>query len=143
MLEIEKRIIESDFIKADDDYISDGYILVNKRFLRNKILRDFKTDNENIMSKIPFEMGEYIDLTSLGTKCQLLTDERIGITIDEKNDVDYNFVRLFLKSFPYRFIEFTIQPFDNGYLIKAFDENDVFVGCFGSILRVDKKGDLC
>lgn len=143
MLDIEKRLVESDFIIADENYISDGYILVNKEFLRSKALLNCKTKDENIMSYIPFEMGEYIDLTSVGTQCELSSSERIGIVVDERNVVDYNFVKLFLKSFPYSFIEFTSQEYMGGKLIKAFAEDKKFVGCFCSMLKNDKRGNLC
>jgi hypothetical protein len=143
MLEIEKRLVESDFIIADENYISDGWVLVNKEFLRSKVLLNCKTKDENIMSHIPYEMGEYINLTGCGTKCELCSSERIGIIADENNSVDYNHVKLFLKSFPFSFIEFTKQDYMGGLLIKAFDEEEKFVGCFCSMLKNDKRGDLC
>ena len=143
MLEIEKRLIESDFIIADDNYISDGFVLVNKEFLKSNVILNCKTKDENIMSHIPYEMGEYIDLTSCGTQCELQSNERIGIIVNENNSVDYNLVRLFLKSFPYSFIEFTKQDYMGGLLIKAFDEEDKFVGCFCSMLKQEKRGNLC
>ena len=88
MLDIEKRLVESKIIIADDNYISDGYILVNKEFLKSKALLNCKTQNENIMSHMPYEKGEYIDLTSVGTKCELCAHEKIERVINERDSVD-------------------------------------------------------
>lgn len=134
MLDIEKRLVESKIIIADDKYISDCYILVNKEFLKSKALLNCKTQDENIMSHIPYERGEYIDLQSIGTKCELCAHGKIGIIISDTELIDYDYVKLFVNSFSY-FIEFTSQEFRGGLLIKAFDENEKFVGCFASIQR--------
>ena len=54
---IEKHLIESDILRADDTYISDGYILVAKEFLYNEVLKAYKTDDCNLMERIPYENG--------------------------------------------------------------------------------------
>ena len=136
MNEIEERLLNSDFIKADDNYISDGIILVNKKFISNKFLKEYKTDNKNIMKDIPYEKGEEICFNK-GSYCKLSGNYKISIVIDEYNSADYDIVKLFYESYKWEFIFFTVQDLiketEKYKLIKVFSCDEEFIGCFPSM----------
>lgn len=146
---LEERLIKCNDCIADDNYISDGVILVSKNFIRNEIIKYYKTTTDNIMNlqypkyepytKIPYEKGEEIILTDCDTKCRLCPDNIIGIDVNESECVNYDIVRDFVKTLTWEFPYFTILPYCEGHLIKVFVADDKFVGCFPTMKFYKKR----
>lgn len=146
--ELEKYLIESDTVFADDNYVTDGFILLSKEFIQNKVLKNFKTLQEDFMQYIPYYRGEDFELSN---KCELLKGRQIGICLDDKdNFVNYEYVKMFIDHINntghyYYDIQFTKQRCADGvgYLIKVFinnnDEEETFVGAIMSIARIGEQ----
>lgn len=143
---LEKYLIESDNVVADDNYITDGYILLSKEFTENKVLKNFKTLQEDFMKYVPYYRGEDFELSK---KCELLSSIQIGICLDDKNSfVDYKYVDMFTRHLNYtgryyRFDKhFTKQPYNGGHLIKIFTNmngKEIFAGAIMSIETTERK----
>ncbi|MBQ2395923.1 MAG: hypothetical protein II304_02605, partial [Bacteroidales bacterium] len=70
-MKIEKHFLNADFIAADDNYISDGNILIAKKYCNSSIINKLKTMNdifEKCKNTVPFEKGEEFEV-GVGTKC--------------------------------------------------------------------------
>lgn len=141
---LEKYLFDLDNVIADDNYITDGYILLSKEFVRNKVLKNFKTEQEDFMKYIPCFRGEDFKLSK---KCELLPNKQIGICLDEQgNFVNYEFIDMFvdhLYQTMHYDIQFTKQRCKDkfGYYIKVFadkDDKETFVGVIMSIATIDK-----
>ena len=92
---IEKHLIESDILRADDTYISDGCILVAKEFLDNKVLKAYKTDDCNLMELIPYESGRDWELPEYA---RLAPHKQLWFEINADDRVNYKYIELFMDS---------------------------------------------
>ena len=88
---LEKYLIESNNVTADDEYISDGIIVVKKNYLKNKVLKKFKNTDKNILSDVPFDKGEEVSI-GCGTIAKLSTNNRILVNINSEW-FDYEFIK--------------------------------------------------
>lgn len=98
LLKIEKHLIESCILRADDTYISDGYILIAKDFLNNKVLKAYKTDDCNLMESIPYERGADWELPEYA---RLFPDKKLAFEINADFMVNYKYIDLFCCSVSY------------------------------------------
>ncbi|MDD3238252.1 MAG: hypothetical protein PHV37_09175 [Candidatus Gastranaerophilales bacterium] len=137
MLKVEEYLINSERqLVADENYISDGIIIVAKDKIENPLLKQYKNIDENIMSTIPFEKGEQYDLPAF---CELFPRKILGFVFDEKYSFDYDFFDVFASSF-YGLDYYTVRESGNRVpILKAFDEDDEFVGCFLAFKRVNNE----
>lgn len=121
---------------ADDNYISDGCILVVKDKLKLDLLKKYKNYPNNIMSKIPYERGEVYELPDT---VSLYLHEKLYFGIDDKFTVDYEFIKQFAKS--YTDISFTIVWCTDYPIIKVW-QGDKFIGCIATAHK-DKTNAQC
>ena len=132
LTDLEQYLIESDKVKADDEYISDGIIVIHKNFIKNKILKSFKNTDKNILSDVPFDKGEEVSI-GYGTHAKLGLGNRILIDINSEW-FDYEFIKKLW--FHLLYVSFatnlTFADIDcenqNVPILKFFDENDNFIG---------------
>lgn len=139
-----ERFIKAPTIIADDNYISDGIVLINKQYLDTALLKAVKNESDNIMRTIPFEKGDEIDITSINTPIKLLRNNTIGIVLNENDHckyyANYDIVKMFEKLCPYIDIYYTILDNGRTKIIKVFrepdsiDDKDEFIGCFASMI---------
>lgn len=139
--DLEKMFLDKD-IFANEDYITDGFIIICKKFMKKKIFRNFINEPNMVtvaVNKIPYEKGEEINLTQCGTVCHLLENEKVGIVLDEKNYLDYSFLTMVYDYFYMGGVYYTMINHLGGKLIKFFNDNDEFLGAVMS--RVKCKED--
>ena len=94
--DLEKEMITSDILLADETYISNGIFLLAKKYLNTGLLKQHIYDASKLkkaIKQIPYEKGEEIDLTSAGTLCEMLPNGVLGIITDDTHCVDYNFIK--------------------------------------------------
>ena len=122
MAVIDDYLVKLD-LYADDDYISDGCILVVKEKLSLDLLKKYKNYSHNIMGKIPFERGE---VYKLPCNVSLYLHEKLYFDVDDKYTVDYEYIKQFAKSFTD--ITFTIVWCTDYPILKVW-QGDNFIGC--------------
>lgn len=137
MRDLEEHLLYSDFIKADDKYISDGYFAISKEYVKSKALQICK-NSENIFAEmertVPFEQGKEFFCFELGTECKLLAHEKIGIIYNENYKFDYEYVRMINKAIPFWEITKTcVIESDNKEPVLKFFVGDKFVACLMSM----------
>ena len=136
-MKLEEYLLTCDFIKADDNYISDGAFAISKEYIKSKILKIAKNTDDlfaECVETVPFEKGEEFDCISIGTKCELWKAEKIGIYYNDKYLFDYNYIKMLIKQLPYWKI-FTFYVVENKFgqpVLKIFVE-DEFVACLIAI----------
>lgn len=141
---LEECLLYADFIRADDNYISNGHFIISKECLRSGALRLVK-NTENIWADcdetVPYEQGRDFDCTSIGTECVLLPDETIGIKYNDLYYFDYEYVRMLLEQIPYWKVTtfYVVENKRNEPILKFFDENNEFLACLMSIRKKVKQ----
>lgn len=133
MSNLEEYLLETDCILADDKFISDGFFMIKKDYLKSKALRCCKNkDNLFDLSGdiIPFERGIEYDCTSVGIRCELLPHNEIGIYYNEKYCFNYDKVKMLIKQIPFWQIAcfYVVENKQGQPLLKIF-VNDEFVAC--------------
>ncbi len=100
MLEIEKYLIkqcELENLQADDKYLSDGIVVVSKKDIRLKILKDFKTMPDNtILKNVPFEKGKKWEIPN---EVVLRGGGKFDFKYDDIFSFDYDYIKLFEQTF--------------------------------------------
>ncbi len=137
--DLEKRFFERDMIYANDTYITDGVIVLVKKYIKNNILKQYIKKPKELtkkINKIPYDKGSEIELTKVFTQCKLLSDNKIGIILDDNNYADYD-ILLMLEDYYWleylKELNYTVQDFLTGKIVKFFDQDENFLGCFLSI----------
>lgn len=130
-MKIEKYLLNSDFIEADENYISDSIMLLSKKYLSSKALKKIKTTDDIFVlckNTIPFEKGNKFPL-KVGTKCILWKGEKIGIVYNENYLFNYDIVKMIIKALPYYDTKtFVIENERKEPILKFFVKNE-FAGC--------------
>lgn len=134
-MKIEEMLLTSDLVRADNKYISNGYFLIDKKYIKSKALGQI-CNSANLFDEcektVPFEKGREF-LIEVGTKCKLGFNYRIDIIYNDKYSFDYEKVKAFIKSVaPWDAYEtFVVENSDKEPILKFFVE-DEFIGCIMS-----------
>lgn len=136
---LEQRLFEAEKLTADDKYISDGYILVSKEFLKSDVLKQYKNEEKEMsemMSNIPYEIGEFWDLPD---NVELRSNHNFAFMYDETYGFDYNFIAMFEEAFFFSCLEYYISKVclygEECLILKIFDEKGNFYGLIPAIKR--------
>ncbi len=124
---IEKYLLEKDTIlRADNECISDGEVLVNKFFIQNKVLKDYKNCDFNIMEqlKIPYEKGIEWEIPDC---VNLLPCGDFEFVYDDKYSFSYELISLFT-SLP--------VDFNGSYIVFRGEEKYPVLQIFDDVLFV-------
>lgn len=134
---LEEFLLYEDFIRADDNFISNGHFIISKKYIKSKALKIAKnTDNiwEECKETIPYEKGNDFDCTSTGTECRLYQDETIGIVYNDLYKFDYEYVAMINHQLPYWLItEFCVVENKRGEPVLKFFIGDEIVACLMSM----------
>ena len=136
---LEKRFFEKDTIYANDTYITDGVIVLDKKYIQNDILKKYINKPEKLteaINKIPYNKGSKIELTEVLTQCELLGVNKIGVILGNNNYADYDILLMlenYYRSWCFKELNYTVQNFSAGKVVKFFDQDENFLGCFLSI----------
>lgn len=138
--DLEKEMLTSDILLADETYISNGIFLLTKKYLNTDLLKKYTYNADELkeaIKQIPYEKGEEIDLTSVGTLCEMLPNGVLGIITDEEHYIDYDFIKILKSSYSWRLSYFT--QVRNKEIIKFWGINDEFLGCVCAIKKDKEK----
>lgn len=133
MLKIEEYLLNKKIVVADDIYISDGVVAVDKRHLKNNILKNYKyipdepkslyknIKEKGLLYSVEYNMGEEFELPDY---CILAYDETIRIPYDkdDKYSFNYELVKMFFNDFneSWRDIITYISDCADGKVLKFF-----------------------
>lgn len=136
-MKLENYLLNADILKADNEYITDGALLIAKKYLVQECFKNYKTDESlfeqpAVCENIPFEKGEQINFT-VGTKCELLPRFKLGITYNEKYCFDYKIVKSVVSRF-YNVDCYIVENVKNVPILKFFINNKFI----GFLMPIDK-----
>lgn len=138
MNEVEKRFINSDLpIVADDEWITDGIILIYKKLIKNRFLKSYKHSDEkltlnNFKKAITENKGECINyISEKGAKCFLMQGGRIAVDIDGVNYIDYAILKTVASSYciaNYFAYDCEYLKHEKSKVVELVDKNDDIIG---------------
>lgn len=115
-------------LRADYTYISDGAVLIRKDNLDSDLLKNYRTQPDNLMTYIPFERGNEYKLPNY---VYLHPKKRLFFEIDKDFSVDYRFIEIFMENFEDLTFTTVDMYINNDLLkiVKVWQGGNVFIGC--------------
>lgn len=137
MNKVEERFMNSnEAIIADNNWISDGIIVINKKLINNKFLKSYKLGDKkftfkNFRRAIKKKKGECINyINKVGAKSFLTQDGIIAVDIDGINYIDHAILETVVSS--YWVANYIAYDYEyeqrKGKVIELRDEDDDIIG---------------
>lgn len=122
-------------LQADENYVSDGFIAINKKFVNSKLLEQFKTVGVNLLTRIPYDKGEDFELPD---RVELFPNNKLAFPYSEEFYFDYNFVKIIKESFfntAQTIVFANYGGVEQAPIMKFWDEDDEFIGCLSMSIK--------